>query len=172
MRPDIDIFEAPIRAQTYLKPDILGLVGDAAKKNGLDFWTLVAQVEKESSGNPLAIRLEPNFKWFYPKGVFLTGDELEFQRTSWGLLQIMGATARELGYTVPAGNWPAGPLKDDAATALDLGCRYFLTQLGRYDTIGDALSAYNAGRATPNNFQAYVKPILARAKALTEELGS
>jgi soluble lytic murein transglycosylase-like protein len=167
MRPDIDIFEAPIRVQTFLKPDILGLVDVAAKKNALDFWTLVAQVEKESSGNPNAIRLEPNFKWFYPKGVFLAGDELEFQRTSWGLLQIMGATARELGYTVPATPWPSGPLKADAVAALDLGCRYMASKIQRWGNIHDALSAYNAGSPTTKNFPTYVQPILDRAAALT-----
>ena len=62
---------------TYLKPEILALVDPAAKKNGLDFWTLVAQIEKESSGNPLAMRHEPDFRWFYPRGSKPTGDELE-----------------------------------------------------------------------------------------------
>lgn len=154
---------------TSLKPGILALVGTAAEKHALDFWTLVAQVEKESSGNPNAIRLEDGYKWFYPKGSQPTGDELEFQRTSWGLLQIMGATARELGYAVPAGIYPAGPLKSDSAAALDLGCRYLVKQMDRYAYIGDALSAYNAGHATPDNFHGYVKPILDRAKALHTE---
>ena len=153
---------------TYLKPEILALVDPAAKKNGLDFWTLVAQIEKESSGNPLAMRHEPDFRWFYPRGAHPTGDELEFQRSSWGLLQIMGATARELGYTVPATPWPSSPLKLDPATALDLGCRYLAADLKRYGNLRDALSAYNAGHATPDNFGAYVEPILERADALKE----
>lgn len=157
---------------TFLKPDILALVGAAAEKHALDFWTLVAQVEKESSGNPNAIKLEAGYPWLYPRGSHPTGQELEFQRTSWGLLQIMGATAREFGYTTPAGIWPDGPLKHDPPdVALDLGCRYLLAQLRRYDYIGDALSAYNAGHATPDNFHDYVKPILDRAKALAEEMG-
>jgi hypothetical protein len=153
---------------TYLKPEILALVDPAAKKNGLDFWTLVAQIEKESSGNPLAMRHEPDFRWFYPRGAHPTGDELEFQRSSWGLLQIMGATARELGYTAPATPWPSSPLKNDPVTALDLGCRYLAGELKRYGNLRDALSAYNSGHATPNNFGAYVEPILERADALKE----
>ena len=153
---------------TFLRPEILALVDPAATKNGLDFWTLVAQIEKESSGNPLAIRLEQDFRWFSPRGSQPTGDELEFQRTSWGLLQIMGATARELGYAVPATPWPSSPLKLDPAAALDLGCRYLAGELKRYGNIRDALSAYNAGHATPDNFGAYVEPILERADALKE----
>lgn len=153
---------------TYLKPEILALVGTAAEKHALDFWTLVAQVEKESSGNPNAIRLEMGFRWFYPAGSSPVGNELDFQRTSWGLLQIMGATARELGYAVPAGIYPAGPLKADSATALDLGCRYMAGKLKHWGNIRDALSAYNAGHPTPGNFGSYAEPILGRANALKE----
>jgi hypothetical protein len=154
--------------KTPLRPEILALADTASKKHLLDFWTLVSQIEKESSGNPLALRLEPTYRWFYPRGSRPTGEEFEFQRTSWGLLQIMGATARELGYTVAAQKWPASPLRDDWATALDLGCRYLTRQLRRYGNIRDALSAYNAGHATPDNFGAYVEPILERADALKE----
>jgi Transglycosylase SLT domain len=165
--PDIEIMETSgKKATTFLKPAILELVGIAAQKHALDYWTLVAQVEKESSGNPEAKRLESGYRWFYPSGSTPTGDEMEFQRTSWGLLQIMGATARELGYTEPATPWPSSPLKSDPAAALDLGCRYLVNQLRRYGNISDALSAYNAGHATPDNCLAYVKPILARAEAL------
>jgi hypothetical protein len=157
---------------TYLKPEIVALVDAAAQKWALDFWTLVAQVEKESSGNPEAKRLEAAYRWFYPPGSMPDGDELEFQRTSWGLLQIMGATARELGYRESAQPWPASPLKSDAATALDLGCSYLTRMLRRWGpNIRDALSAYNAGHPTPDNYGAYVEPILERADALRESAG-
>lgn len=167
--PDIEIFEANANATTYLKPEILALVGDAATKHELDFWTLVAQVEKESSGNPEAKRLEAGYRWFYPRGTWPIGDELMFQKTSWGLLQVMGATARELGYTEPATSWPSSPLKNDHETALDLGCRYLVGMLGRHGNIADALSAYNAGHPTPANRPSYVEPILNRAEALRVE---
>jgi soluble lytic murein transglycosylase-like protein len=166
--PDIEIFQGPIKATTYLKPAILELVDIASKKHALDFWTLVAQVEKESSGNPNAIRLEEAYRWFYPSGSKPEGDELEFQRTSWGLLQIMGATARELGYTEAATPWPSSPLKSDPAAALDLGCRYLVGMLRRHGNIADALSAYNAGSPSKKNRAAYVEPILKRAEALKE----
>lgn len=100
-----------------------------------------------------------------------TGDELEFQRTSWGLLQIMGATARELGYRVPAAVWPESPLRSDAAAALDLGCLYLKKQMRRWPSISDVLSAYNAGHPTRENFGEYVDPILERADALREAAG-
>lgn len=153
---------------TYVRSDILALVDAAAQKHVLDFWTLVAQVEKESSGNPEAKRLEEHYRWFYPPGSTPTGDEFEFQRTSWGLLQIMGATARELGYRAPAMPWPASPLKNDPATALDLGCGYLTRMLRRWGNIHAALSAYNAGHPTPDNYGNYVEPILERAEALKE----
>lgn len=154
---------------TYLRPETIVLVDDAARKWALDFWTLVAQVEKESSGNSLAIRLEDGYRWFYPRGSTPAGQEREFQRTSWGLLQIMGATARELGYAAPPTVWPDSPLKHDAKRALDLGCAYLTKQLRRYGgNIRDGLSAYNAGHPTPDNFGHYVEPILERADALKE----
>lgn len=156
--------------KTYLKPEILALVDDAAKRHGLDFWHLVAQVEKESSGNPRAVRYEHDYRWFYPPGSLPTGDELDFQRTSWGLLQVMGATARELGYKEPASVWPSSPLKDAPAVALDLGCVYLVRQLRRWGTLHAALSAYNAGHPTQNNFGRYVEPILERADALRESM--
>lgn len=154
--------------KTVLRPEVLAMVENAARKNALDFWTLVAQVEKESSGNPEAKRWEENYRWFFPRGSQPTGDELAFQKTSWGLLQIMGATARELGYRVPALVWPASPLKNDPVIALDLGCRYLTRQIRRWGTLRDALSAYNAGHPTPENFGKYVEPILERADALKE----
>jgi hypothetical protein len=157
-----------LMVKTSLTSEVLGLVDVASKKHSLDFWTLVAHVEKESSGNPLAYRLEPVYRWFYPRGTVPSGQELLFQKTSWGLLQIMGATARELGYATAPKIWPDSPLLDAPATALHLGCRYFVRQLRRYGNIRDALSAYNAGHATPNNFGAYVEPILERADALKE----
>jgi soluble lytic murein transglycosylase-like protein len=161
-----------VSGATFLKPEILALVEDAARKHGLDFWMLVAQVEKESSGNPNAIRLEATYRWFFPRGSTPEGDELEFQRTSWGLLQIMGATARELGYAEPATPWPSSPLKNDPAAALDLGCAYLVRMWRRWGpSWRDALSAYNAGHPTPENFGAYVEPILERADALKESVG-
>lgn len=158
---------------TYLKPEIISIVGDAAQKHGLDFWTLVAQVERESSGNPLAMRWEPGYRWFYPPGT-IPSDEQEklFQMTSWGLLQIMGATARELGYREPATLWPSSPLKLDPVTALDLGCVYLKKMLTRWGgATRDGLSAYNAGHPTANNYGNYVEPILERADALKEAAG-
>lgn len=158
---------------TYLGPDVLAMVAAAADAHGLDRWLLVAQVERESSGIVGAFRFERAYRWFFPAGVIPADrDERLFQMTSWGLLQIMGATAREMGFTAPAQPWPKSPLRDDPATALDLGCRYLVKQLARCGGVmRDALSAYNAGHPTPDNFGAYVEPILERADALREAAG-
>lgn len=84
---------------------------------GIDPIVTASQVWTESSGNPGARRREPGFVWFFHptqgplhdsslnaeenrrKALDLLGqEEFEFQTTSHGLLQIMGAIARELGY--------------------------------------------------------------------------
>lgn len=152
---------------TALKPEIAALVSSAASKWGLDEYVLAAQVIQESSGNPLAMRFEPTFRWLH--GPAEDPVERRWQMTSWGLLQVMGATARDLGFTDP-------PFADPAAAVpviwLDLGVRYLVRKLHVYGgRIAEALSAYNSGHSTPNNFGSYVEPILERADALREAAG-
>ena len=80
-----------------------------------------------------------------------------------GLLQVMPATARELGLT-----------SDDPAANVLAGARYLRLLLDRYDNADLALAAYNAGPATidhlghaPVASLRYAKNIRARAAVLT-----
>lgn len=63
-----------------------------------------------------------------------------FQKTSWGLMQIMGGTARDLGF--------AGPLTDlmDPELGIFWGCRYFQAHCSQYVQLLDQIAAYNAGQ--------------------------
>jgi soluble lytic murein transglycosylase-like protein len=65
------------------------------------------------------------------------------QQASWGLMQVMGGVARELGYTRPY----LGRLLVDVDDNLDLGCRLLAGHVAwaRGDT-ARALRAYNGGR--------------------------
>jgi hypothetical protein len=155
-------------------PDVAALVSAAAKRYAIDEFVLAAQVLHESGGDPLAARYEVGYRWLWPSAQFIKpippcslDTERVFQMTSWGLLQVMGAVARERGFR---GTFLSG-LAADPALALDLGAKHLAAALGRYGNVRDALSAYNAGHPTPNNFGTYVDPIMERADALREAHG-
>lgn len=80
----------------------------AANRYGLDVALLKGLVAQESRGNPLAYRPEPGYRWLWgikphqrplrkPKDM-PPETEIDGQKRSWGLCQIMGATAREHGF--------------------------------------------------------------------------
>ena len=94
------------------------LAREAATKYGLDPRLICALCEVESGWNPRAVRHEAGYRWLWgaqhqelfdetPTREFMEmksrlGIELKTekfcQQTSWGLLQIMGAVARERGF--------------------------------------------------------------------------
>lgn len=129
-------------------PEIIGIIVAAATRAGVDPDLACAIAKVESSYNPWAIRFEP--KWSYPYDVaacaLKTGVTAETEGTlqacSWGLMQIMGAVAREMGFdeTMPA--------LCDPDRAVLYGCLHLKRFLTRY--AGDepsAIAAYNAGSA-------------------------
>jgi soluble lytic murein transglycosylase-like protein len=83
--------------------DIIGLTNlakDHAKKCNLDPALVCAVVEQESSWSPWAMRFEPGFLRRYikpPVPEAPTTGEIA-RATSWGLLQIMGQVALEMGF--------------------------------------------------------------------------
>jgi soluble lytic murein transglycosylase-like protein len=119
---------------------------------------LAALMQVESGGDPWATRFEPGYRWLWdvredrpykgapesiPAPRFVSGEtELMQQRTSWGLLQVMGATARELGYR---GRFLAHLC--DPEFGMEYGCRYIQTLHSRFGTQGweAVTAAYNAG---------------------------
>jgi soluble lytic murein transglycosylase-like protein len=128
-----------------------GLIGLIAERYGLPTFLVEAIIDQESSGNPWAIRFEPAFHRTYvlnkPYETFWpcsTKTEGEARATSWGLMQVMGQTARELGFT--------GPFLSelcDPSVGIDLGCRYLAELAERFPgpKYGwDAVcAAYNGG---------------------------
>jgi len=94
--------------------DLERLADEAARRHGLDPALVRAVVAVESGFQPQAVS---------PKG-------------AQGLMQLMPATARELGVADPF----------DAAANLDGGSRYLRSLLARYQgDLAKALAAYNAG---------------------------
>ena len=144
---------------------ILTAVVQAQTALGLPPGLLQAIIEVESGGNPYAIRHEPGYRWLVdisndrpyrgdpmsipaPRGCSRPTEAIG-QQTSWGPMQIMGATARELGFK---GWFPelCGP------KGVEIGARYLARLAKRYQgRWDDAIEAYNAGRAGTLQGQAY-----------------
>jgi hypothetical protein len=139
----------PIDQQT-----LIDLAMTTATRHGLDGAIVCAVCEEESGlrdsqvggrefWNPWAIRFEPAFEARYvrPAITSMPTTEEVTKAISFGLMQVMGETARELGYT---GRFLTGLC--DPATGLEFGCR----KLKRcFDSAnGDAVEAflhYNGG---------------------------
>lgn len=126
----------------------------AALAHALNQALACAVVEQESSWDPWSIRYEPDFRSRYvaPLGLPPT---VEIARSiSWGLMQIMGQTARDLGY--------AGPMAQllEPETGLDWGCRKLAQcfQLANGDPEA-ALLHWNGGADTT-----YPAQVLARTQ--------
>ena len=77
----------------------LALVTPIALKAGLQPSLVAAVCEQESGWEPGAVRFEPAFLRRYVSPLNLPLMESLDRSTSWGLMQIMGQTARELGFT-------------------------------------------------------------------------
>lgn len=124
-------------------------------------------VEQESSWNPWASREEPAFyrKYIAPKlGNGLARREGWQLATSFGLLQVMGVTAREMGY-----EQRYLPQLVDPSLGLFYGVKYLLHQKRRGDgTWSQGLAAYNGGlggnRTPPYRRQEYVDEVVHRAR--------
>lgn len=133
-----------------------------AEKHGLQHEIVWGICQVESNFNPYAVRYEPGYKWlFNPRELrpincaFET--ECAQQRTSYGLMQVMGAVFRELGYR----GWLT-QIICDIDTQLEYGCRYLWNLISRYGFEG-GIEAYNAG--IPQQGQSgYYKKIVAASK--------
>lgn len=109
---------------------IIGLACDAAARHGLDSALVCAVCEQESGWNRWAIRYEPAFYRRYVQPMIASGalhDETEARARafSWGLMQVMGQTAREHEY--------AGHLAGlcDPAAGIEVGCRVLAGKMAK-----------------------------------------
>ena len=133
------------------------LTAEIAQKYGLDFNTILAQIWTESEGNATAYRYEKGYIYFYlvdvgplydrhltveqnrQKALVALGqEEFDFQSASHGLLQPLGAVAREFGLR---GDWRQIYQPE---VNLALGCAYLKWCLKRTDgNYKQALVKYN-----------------------------
>jgi len=149
------------------RTEYTALIGITASSLGLDPNIVEALVIRESGGNKYAFRPELNYPYLWDVALnrpfrklhageasskeaptdfpFLAGgrqQEWVGQQTSWGLMQIMGALARERGFSAPYLDALTDPDEN-----LRVGCGH-LAELFKW-AAGDeakALGAWNAGR--------------------------
>src|SRR5437899_2957568 len=87
------------------KEQMIVIAENKAGEHGIDPALLKALCEAESSWNPWAARWEPNFFRKYVAPLYSASKieggatEAYMRAMSWGLGQVMGQTARELGFT-------------------------------------------------------------------------
>lgn len=123
-----------------------------AQQAGLDPALVCAVVEQESSWDPKAKRYEPGFYERYIVPLTVKTTEGHLRAFSWGLMQVMGQVARELGFK--------GDLTDiqDPMIGLTLGCEHLKNKLdAAKGNVEKALLLWNGG-----GNKDYPKQVLAR----------
>ena len=119
----------------------LALVGKWAAKYGLNSYLVCAVIEQESGWNPYVWRFEPGFLRTYVKPAnpdSPTTRELGLS-CSFGLMQVMGLVAVELG-------WQGDILRlTDPDNAVDFGCRKLQKCFAVHVEPETSLLAYNGG---------------------------
>lgn len=136
--------------------DMQEILKQRCEKHRCPYDIMRAIVTVESHWDPHAVRYEKNYKYlFYPRkyAVLLNipyTTEKILQQMSWGLGQVMGGTAREMGYNGPL------PRLSDPAIGLEYACIYFHKRCNQYYTLKEKISAYNAGSPRFTEDGAYV----------------
>lgn len=122
------------------------MITQAADDARLDAKLIAAFCHVESGGGIYKTRLEPNFKYLVTPDEFAkllnitVATETTLQQMSWGLMQIMGGTARWLGYR--------GDLPDlcDPKKNLYWSCQYLAKLTTAHKSnLEDVIASYNAG---------------------------
>src|ERR1700690_3953547 len=136
---------------------LVALARRAADAEGLDNALVCAVVEQESGWNPWAMRYEPLFFAKYVAPLYtnnkVSATEAYSRGISWGLMQVMGQTARERGVTSPFLSALCEP-----SAGLAIGCRILRQKLEAAGSEArKALLAWNGG-GNPD----YAEEVLAR----------
>lgn len=143
----------------------LDVIKAEARKAGINWALIAATCEKESAGCQWAMRYEKAWKYFYKidEHAVLCGvtaeTEEQMQKFSYGLGQIMGSVARELGFSLPLGKLC------DPVVNIHYCVLKYKKLLEKYPLLPDAIASYNAGspRKAPNGSyvnQSYVSDVL------------
>jgi hypothetical protein len=121
------------------------MISTIAQFNGVDIDLAVSIAETESYFDENAVRFEAGWKYVfncdgYAKASRISEDtERVLQMCSWGMMQVMGTVARELGFR--------GNLLELTKPELGVkfGCLKLKELMGKYSYSDDLIAAYNAG---------------------------
>ena len=135
-------------------------------------------IEAESGGDPHATKINATYPYTMMQAKRPAGCSVDMERmcqkTAWGLMQVMGATARELGFD----GWLSELVNPE--TNVRLGIEFLGRKMSQYferDGIEGVVAAYNGGaprRRPDGKFvnQSYVDRVMksaGRYKATVEE---
>lgn len=145
-------------------PEIMQYIETAADIHGLPVALVAAIVKTESSFDPAAIRYEPQFYARYILGGMFKPiypcskkTEAHARATSWGLMQVMGQTARERGFS---GTFLSELC--DPASGLYWGCKHLDYLRSKYEKthgMEGVVAAYNAGSPSKNHIGQFVNQV-------------
>jgi soluble lytic murein transglycosylase-like protein len=124
---------------------LIALAKEVAGRFGLDPALVCAVVEQESSWNPWAIRFEALLFSKHVAPLYTTykidATEAYAQGIRWGLMLVLGHTAREKGVTVKDLSQLCDPIH-----GLEIGCQKLSEELQRHaGDVDKALYSYNGG---------------------------
>lgn len=121
------------------------IIDKTSKRHGLDPTLIGAFCYVESGGKPSASRYEPNWRYFVTPDVFAkrlgitVETESVHQATSFGIMQVMGTVARELGFQ---DNLPKMIIPH---VGIEYGILKLKLLIAKYQALPEAIAAYNAG---------------------------
>lgn len=127
------------------KSELESYIEKYASKYTLERGLIYGVIMAESGGDIFAVRYEPGWKYILHPGTYAEKNrvsvqtEIHLQKCSWGLMQVMGTVARELGYE------DSLLAISDPDLAIDLGCKKLRQLFDRHKNIPDAVSSYNMG---------------------------
>lgn len=121
------------------------LISSVSIHFNVDDCLIASIIQQESAGITFRIRAEPSYQYLeaperWAKRLGITKEtEICCQKISWGLMQLMGATARSLGYE--------DHLTELVEPTIGLywGTFYLQSKLKKYKSMKAAIAAYNAG---------------------------
>lgn len=148
----------------YIIENLIAIASHECATRGLDPKVISALIHTESGWNCDVSRYEAGFRWTFNADKFsqrlgiTLATETMHQMTSWGPMQLMGGTARSLGFTGYCHTLCY------AEIGISWGCEYFLRNCAKFKTLPEQIASYNAGTPTyakdgKFNNQAYVDKV-------------
>lgn len=127
------------------RKDLCPLLKKYCRSFGLDSFLVEAIIEIESGWNAWAVRYEETSPYLVVPTKFANLNKISIasericQKMSWGLMQILGSTARFCGYS--------GPLTAlcDPDRGMNWGCKYLQKIYQEHALTNDIIASYNAG---------------------------